>query len=161
MAINLNDTLPAAPAGGVNAKWQEDISGNVSAYVPTGGLGLLPILVAAVDKTAVHVNLSGTLFTTVLAGQYRIGSYIVVTNPSFYGVLPNVIIGWTDMDTGVVESNFVTDSIPGTTLGAYVSGEMRISCQASTNITYSTTGYGSYNQYGDLIYAIHLTCELV
>lgn len=34
MASNFNDTLPAAPAGGVNVKWQTDGAGNDSAYVP-------------------------------------------------------------------------------------------------------------------------------
>ena len=33
MAINLNSTTPAAPTGGGNVTWQEDGSGNVSAYV--------------------------------------------------------------------------------------------------------------------------------
>lgn len=31
--INLNNTTPAAPTGGFNVQWQEDSSGNVSAYV--------------------------------------------------------------------------------------------------------------------------------
>ena len=132
-----------------------------AAWEPATPVLALPRVVAAIDDTGLHVNASGTLFTTLIAGQYRIGSYIVVTNPSFYGVLPNVVIGWTDLDTGVVESNYITDFIVGTTLGLYVSGEMRLSCQAATAITWATTGYGSYNQYGDLIYAIHLTCELV
>lgn len=35
--INLNDAVPAAPAGGVNVLFQEDVSGNVSAYLPTTG----------------------------------------------------------------------------------------------------------------------------
>lgn len=30
--INLNDTTPVAPIGGANVKWQQDSSGNVSAY---------------------------------------------------------------------------------------------------------------------------------
>lgn len=38
MAVNLNDTTPAAPAGGTNVKWQSDASSNVSAYLPIGGL---------------------------------------------------------------------------------------------------------------------------
>ena len=31
--INLNNTLPAAPSGSQNVSWQQDGSGNVSAYV--------------------------------------------------------------------------------------------------------------------------------
>lgn len=40
--FNCNDTIPAAPAGRVNIKWQSDISGNVSANIPdyaSGGAG--------------------------------------------------------------------------------------------------------------------------
>jgi hypothetical protein len=33
--INLSDTTPAAPTGASNIKWQQDSSGNVSAYTPT------------------------------------------------------------------------------------------------------------------------------
>ena len=38
MAINLNDTTPAAPSGGVNVKWQSDGSNNASAYMPLSGI---------------------------------------------------------------------------------------------------------------------------
>ena len=39
MASNLNDTTPAAVAGGVNVKWQTDGAGNDSAYVMGGVSG--------------------------------------------------------------------------------------------------------------------------
>jgi uncharacterized protein YkuJ len=44
VASNLNDTTPAAPAGGLNVKWQTDGAGNDSAYVPFSGL---PVAVIA------------------------------------------------------------------------------------------------------------------
>jgi hypothetical protein len=36
--INLNDATPAAPGGGVNVKWQQDGSGNISAYLSISGI---------------------------------------------------------------------------------------------------------------------------
>lgn len=39
MARNLSNTTPAAPAGSVNVQWQEDVSGNTSAYVALGAVG--------------------------------------------------------------------------------------------------------------------------
>jgi hypothetical protein len=39
---NFNDTTPAAPSGKTNVKWQVDGSGNVSAYITTGGGGTVP-----------------------------------------------------------------------------------------------------------------------
>jgi hypothetical protein len=35
MSSNLNDSIPAPPAGNTNVQWQTDGSGNDSAYVPT------------------------------------------------------------------------------------------------------------------------------
>ena len=32
--VNFNDTVPAAPSGALNVKWQNDGSANMSAYVP-------------------------------------------------------------------------------------------------------------------------------
>ena len=32
--VNFNDTVPAAPSGAMNVKWQNDGSANMSAYVP-------------------------------------------------------------------------------------------------------------------------------
>jgi len=34
MAVNFNDTTPAAPSGYINVKWQSDTSNNASAYLP-------------------------------------------------------------------------------------------------------------------------------
>jgi len=36
MAVNLNNTTPAAPLGNTNITWQKDTLGNASGYVPTG-----------------------------------------------------------------------------------------------------------------------------
>jgi hypothetical protein len=38
MAINLSNTTPAAPAGGINVLWQQDAGGDTSAYVPNAGV---------------------------------------------------------------------------------------------------------------------------
>jgi len=38
MSINFNDTTPAAPGGSTNVKWQNDSSGNASAYVTSTSL---------------------------------------------------------------------------------------------------------------------------
>lgn len=32
--VNFNDTVPAAPSGAINVRWQNDGSANMSAYVP-------------------------------------------------------------------------------------------------------------------------------
>jgi hypothetical protein len=57
--INFNDTTPAAPAGGVNVKWQSDGSNNASAYI---GLGGLPLPVEG--EVVTFSGTSGTLANT-------------------------------------------------------------------------------------------------
>lgn len=37
MSITLNSITPAAPSGGTNVTWQQDMSGNVSGYIPIAG----------------------------------------------------------------------------------------------------------------------------
>lgn len=41
--INLSDSTPAAPTGGTNIKWQQDSSGNVSAYTLGSKSTLTPV----------------------------------------------------------------------------------------------------------------------
>lgn len=63
--INLSNTTPAAPTGGSNVQWQQDSSGNVSAYVGaaanppvtnTPSAGVLTINAASGDKQKINVN---------------------------------------------------------------------------------------------------------
>jgi hypothetical protein len=62
MAVNFNDTTPAAPGGGVNVTWQVDGSGNASAYVNSSG-----ILPTFVDGEAPSGTIDGSNATFTLA----------------------------------------------------------------------------------------------
>lgn len=159
MAINLNDTLPAAPAGSTNVSWQEDVSGNVSAHI--AGFAGTPALVAQYDNAHLHYNQAGLLFTTVVAGQYDIGAYVVCTESSAVGTIPGVTIGYFDKDTGVAEIKSITDPADGTVVGSLNSGTRRISVGAAQPIAWETLGYVGYDAYGEVFYALHLTCVLV
>lgn len=58
---NFNNTTPAAPASNLNVLWQVDGSGNVSAYVPTSGIGT----VTSVALTApAEFSVAGSPITT-------------------------------------------------------------------------------------------------
>lgn len=103
---NLNNTLPAAPAGKTNVIWQVDVNGNISAYATSGGGG-----------STVNVNGSA------------------VSNPNFNGATPaapqvadNVVwaVSGSSVSGSVVPSflvqSFVIDSnsqsiTPGQALG--------------------------------------------
>ena len=80
--INLNDTTPAAPSGGVNVAWQEDSSGNVSAYIPFG------------SNTGIQQSPSAGVLTldTSISNVFRLlingnVTTMTLTNPTDYQVI--------------------------------------------------------------------------
>lgn len=66
--VNFNDTVPAAPSTGLNVKWQNDGSANMSAYLPAGWTTWTPTFSAD----------SGTLgLSTLYLAQYcQIGAAV-------------------------------------------------------------------------------------
>ena len=95
MSINLNNTTPSAPAGSSNVTWQEDASGNVSAYVPTS---------ASVSFSDFQPSLSAnynsgsakTLFTPSVAVAWRITATEFSVNSPTGATLPSLTLAWTD-----------------------------------------------------------------
>jgi alpha-D-ribose 1-methylphosphonate 5-triphosphate diphosphatase PhnM len=156
MSIALNDTTPAAPAGGTNIKWQRDVSGNVSAYI-----NVAPELIGNnVDSTAQSANIgTTTLVSSPSAGGYRVSCYIVLTQAATSSsTLPQIQITWQDFDTGVTKTANVTASgITTNTIGDYSQGDIVISAAAAT-ISYSTTGYAS-SGVTPMQYKIHIRTE--
>jgi hypothetical protein len=69
--INLNDLTPAAPSGGVNVKWQQDGSGNISAYIAIGGLPL-PVHNEIITFSGTSGTLANTPSTTTGYTQVRL-----------------------------------------------------------------------------------------
>src|ERR1035437_3956694 len=74
--INLSDTTPAAPSGGVNVHFQEDASGNVSAYVGLASTGTPVAPVAGV--TTVSVANTNVIYVNVNASV----TALTITNPT-------------------------------------------------------------------------------
>lgn len=72
--INLNDTLPAAPTGGRNVKWQTDSSGNVSAYLQPVKSTLTP--------TAGVVTIDASIGDNFLISVTAAITSIVINNPT-------------------------------------------------------------------------------
>ncbi len=154
MAINLNDTTPAAPAGSTNVAWQEDVSGNVSAYVPsTGGTG-------PVDSTGNVADIPGTtIITPASSGLFRITATIIVTVvDAVSSTLPSVVITWTDADNSTGQSFTLTPTNAGNLLTTFQQANMEINALASGNIQYSTTGYAS-NTPATMTFALHIRTE--
>lgn len=78
--INLNDLVPAAPGGGVNVKWQQDGSGNISAYVAIGGLPL-PVENEVVSFSGTAGTLANTPNATTGYTQVKLYRNGVRQNP--------------------------------------------------------------------------------
>lgn len=111
--INLSDTTPAPPSGSQNVKWQEDSSGNVSAYV-----GL------ASNKTTV-TPVSGAISLDASLGN----SFLVVVNAAITSMAiinptdgQELTILWAQDATGhaiTLASNIVDVTAPSTAANAY------------------------------------------
>ncbi len=92
MASNFNDTTPAAPAGGVNVKWQTDGAGNDSAYVTAGAGGGVSIKtsnynIAATDTGKLIQADSTSAFTITLLASAPAATWWVIIKNINTGVL--------------------------------------------------------------------------
>lgn len=101
--INLNDTTPTAVTGGNNVHWQEDASGNVSAYTMarkvaiTPTAGVLTLNAALADSYVINVNAAITSMSitnptdgqelTLLWVQDSTGHAVTVASNLFMGSL--------------------------------------------------------------------------
>lgn len=155
MGSNLNDTTPAAPAGGVNVKWQTDGAGNDSAYVPSSAVSF-----PSANATAQTANIAATtLLAVTVTGRYRISGYVIVTTPDgASSTLPSIVITWTDADSSVAQSFTLTPTNAGNTTTSLQQALMIVSAVTATNIQYATTGYVSGTP-ATMQYALHLTIE--
>ena len=108
--ITLNSTTPAAPTGGSLVMWQQDASGNVSAYTGSAAnppvttapvAGVLTINAATGDKQKINVNAAISSSS--------------VTNPTDGQVMT---LFWVQDGTGhsvVLPTNFIGATAPSTT----------------------------------------------
>lgn len=154
MAINLNGTTPAAPAGSTNVVWQSDVSGNVSAYVPATS-GTSPI--NSPGNTA-NIPVT-TIITPVTAALYRVTAYMIVTTADgVSSTLPSLIITWTDQDNSNSQTFTLLPTNNGNSLVTFQQANMEINAIAGANINYQTTGYAS-NTPNAMAYALRIRLE--
>ncbi len=141
LATNFNDTVPAAPAGCMNVKWQTDGSGNDSAYVAVAQ----EIIAANVSLTGQTANINTTTLLTPSASRlYRVSAYIIVTTVSSPGsTLPALTIGWTDADNSTAQTIALTATSTGNTLTTYKQGVCILNALTAVAITYATGSYAS------------------
>lgn len=74
--INLSDTTPGAPAGGRNVKFQQDSSGNVSAYTS------LSSVKTSLTPTAGAITIDCSLGNTFIINVTAAITSVTVTNPA-------------------------------------------------------------------------------
>jgi len=146
-------------------------SGLLTSYdgITTAGLGV-PVLVAKADATTQSANISTTTVYAVLAsgaGMYQISCYVVETRAATNSsTLPNCGVVWTDNESSVVESNWITGqntgNAPGVIAMSWTSGSNSVgggfeimNAQASTNIRFNTQSYAS-NGATSMQYAVHV-----
>lgn len=154
MSINLNATLPAAPAGSTNVTFQKDSSGNISAYVTSA-----PELTGdSVDLTAQTANISSTTVVPApVNGLYRVAGYIIVTLVGTTSTLPSIVLTWTDQNNGQLQTLTLTPTSTGNTLTTVAENDAILSCGPATDLSFSTTGYASTGT--PMQYAVHIRVE--
>jgi hypothetical protein len=157
MASNFNNTLPVAPSGSINVKFQTDGSGNDSAYVPASAQELV---VSNLDLTGQSANITTTtLFTPSASGIYRISSYIIVTTvDGASSTLPSVTIGWTDTDNSTAQTLVITPTNAGNLLTTYQQATAVIDAKTAIAVTYATGSYASGTP-ATMKYALHIRIE--
>ncbi|SRR5216683_4248429 len=154
MSLNFNGSVPAAPAGNTNVVWQNDASGNVSAYVPSTS-GLSPINLPG--QTA---NIPTTLILTPASSAlYRITAYMIVTTvDGVSSTLPRLVITWTDQDNSNSQTFTLLPTNNGNSLTTFQQSTMEISALSGGSIQYATTGYAS-NTPATMNYALRVRIE--
>jgi hypothetical protein len=154
MALNFNATTPAAPSGSTNVTWQNDASGNVSAYVASTG-GINPV-----NATGATDNITAATATTpTTAGLYRVTAYMIVTSPdAVSSTLPALTISWTDWDNTTPQSFVLLPTNNGNTTVTFQEDSMVVSSTSAVPIQYATSGYAS-NTPNSMAYALHIRIE--
>lgn len=149
--------------GGTTAVTTLDASGKATVYngVALVGNGF-PYQVAKVDSTANGANIGSTLLYAVPAsgaGIYRLSGYVVLTTKdAVSSTLPALTVGWTDSETSVSTTSGIISTSTNNAVGDHGFGTAFVNAKASTNITYSTSGYVS-NTPGVMLYSVHLRVE--
>jgi hypothetical protein len=81
MASNFNDTVPAAPAGGINVLWQTDGAGNDSAYVIAASIASATATTVN-PQTASYIAASGDANNVVTMSVAGANTFTVPPNTS-------------------------------------------------------------------------------
>lgn len=154
MSLNFNSVTPAAPAGSTNVVFQNDVSGNVTAYVAsTGGI-------APVNSTGLTADVAATTLTTpAVAGLFRVTAYMIVTTPDgTSSTLPSLIISWTDWDNSTPQTFTLLPTNNGDSTVTFQQDSMEVSSAAAAAIQYTVSGYAS-NTPSTMTYALHIRIE--
>lgn len=158
MSVNLNDALPAAPAGRTNVLWQSDISGNISANV---GDTASQITASNIDLLAQSADIvTDNILLSAEQAVYRVSIYIIITQAATTSsTLPNVEVFWTDNDNVTSQTFILTPASPSANdLNTYAQGSMVLNAQLGSSIQYDTTGYASSGG-TSMEYALHIRLE--
>ena len=158
MSINLNDTVPAAPAGSTNVAWQVDGDGNLSGYVTTS----VELTEDNVDSTGLSDNVpTTTLVTSQSNKKYRVSAYLIVTTvDGASSTLPSLVIEWNDQDNGQPQTLTLTPTNSGNLQTTYEAADAIIDVSSSASVVYSTTGYASGTP-NTMRYALHIAVEVL
>lgn len=157
MSINLNGTTPAAPAGSTNVIFQNDASGNVSAYAPQSGVVAFSSLNPALTANF-NAGSPQTVVTPVAQSVYRVSfTQAIVIPDGASSTFPSLTLAWSDPG-GIARTKVLVATSATNTTAVESDGAAVIYTNSSTPVTVTSASYASGTS-ATMTYALALVVE--
>jgi hypothetical protein len=166
MALNFNGTTPAAPSGGTNVLWQNDSSGNVSAYISSGATVVtntaLPILQPTLTANY-NAGSAQTIYTpaasTVLRVSWSQAIVVAATTGAATSTFPSLTLSWTDVG-GITRTQTLVSTSTTNTTAVQSMGATLIYTNSSGPVAVTSASYAS-NTAAQMTYALTVFAEIL
>ena len=164
MSTNWNNTTPAAPSGSVNVTFQNDGSGNMSAYV-SGSASVVTNTVLPILSPTLTANYNAgsaqTIFTpsavTVLRVSWSQAIVVAATTGAATSTFPSLTLSWTDVG-GITRTQTLVSTSTTNTTAVQSQGVTVIYTNNSGPVSVTSASYAS-NTAAQMTYALTVYAE--
>jgi hypothetical protein len=163
MSTNWNNSTPAAPSGATNVTFQNDGSGNISAYLTTPATivtnATLPILQPTLTA---NYNAGGakTIFTPSAVTVLRVSwSQAIVVAATTSSTFPSLTLSWTDVG-GISRTQQLVATSATNTTAVQSQGDTIIYTNNAGPVAVTSASYAS-NAAAQMTYALAIFAEIL